>query len=86
MTRKDSYIGILGIDLQTRRRNRVNGKISTVKSPSDASLVEINMNVQQSFGNCPQYIQSRAIVDAEIEKSDGKIQKETFVSESDRQA
>ncbi|MGB7083969.1 MAG: pyridoxamine 5'-phosphate oxidase family protein [Phormidesmis sp.] len=46
-------IGVLGIELQSRRRNRLNGVISSV----DASSFEIR--VSQSFGNCPQYIQAR---------------------------
>ncbi|HEY0913695.1 MAG TPA: pyridoxamine 5'-phosphate oxidase family protein [Solimonas sp.] len=46
-------IGLLGIELHTRRRNRVNG----ILGPSpDGSL---QFTVDQSFGNCPQYIQLR---------------------------
>jgi uncharacterized protein len=48
-------IGILGIDFSTRRRNRVNGRIVA----RDSSGVRIA--VGQSFGNCPQYIQLRAL-------------------------
>ena len=54
-----SDIGILGIDLATRRRNRANGRIIS----HDARGVEVAVN--QSFGNCPQYIQRRT-VDAQI--------------------
>ena len=46
-------IGMLGIELHTRRRNRVNGDI---KSAADGSL---EVTVGQAFGNCPQYIQLR---------------------------
>jgi len=46
-------IGILGIDLANRRRNRANGHISALAS----HWVEIT--VRQSFGNCPKYIQRR---------------------------
>ena len=46
-------VGILGIDLATRRRNRVNGLIRA----ADNGLV---IEVRQSFGNCPQYIHERA--------------------------
>ncbi len=45
--------GMLGIDLATRRRNRANGRI--ISSGPDG----ITIAVTQSFGNCPQYIQSR---------------------------
>ena len=46
-------VGILGIDLSTRRRNRANGHVATV----DPGMIEVA--VEQSFGNCPQYIQAR---------------------------
>ncbi len=59
MIRVGDEIGILGIDLGTRRRNRANGMVSSL----DASGFAIA--VRQSFGNCPQYIQHRAITRAE---------------------
>jgi uncharacterized protein len=52
----DIEIGILGIELQTRRRNRLNGVVTAVEP--DGFQVE----VKQSFGNCPQYIQARNLV------------------------
>lgn len=47
-------LGVLGIELETRRRNRVNG---TVIRAGDGGFA---VSVRQSFGNCPQYIQARA--------------------------
>jgi predicted pyridoxine 5'-phosphate oxidase superfamily flavin-nucleotide-binding protein len=47
-------VGILGIELTTRRRNRMNGRVSQV---AEAGLT---VDVLQSFGNCPKYIQTRA--------------------------
>ncbi|WP_372782535.1 pyridoxamine 5'-phosphate oxidase family protein [Phenylobacterium sp.] len=47
--------GLLGIDFATRRRNRANGRVADV-APGGYWLV-----VDQSFGNCPQYIQQRAV-------------------------
>jgi len=47
-------VGLLGIDLATRRRNRANG---TLRSTGPDGLT---VSVTQSFGNCPQYIQRRA--------------------------
>lgn len=47
-------LGLLGIELETRRRNRLNGRISAV---SDAGFT---LRVDQSFGNCPMYITARA--------------------------
>ena len=50
-------IGILGIELQTRRRNRLNGVVSGVMTQGDRH--QFTIEVKQSFGNCPQYIQAR---------------------------
>lgn len=46
-------IGMLGIELHTRRRNRMNGVVR--RDGGDGFSVD----VAQSFGNCPQYIQLR---------------------------
>lgn len=47
-----SDAGVLGIDLATRRRNRVNGKVAESGPP-------LRLDVSQTFGNCPQYIHPR---------------------------
>lgn len=51
--RAGSPVGLLGIEAHTRRRNRMNGVVAAI----DASGVDID--VRQSFGNCPKYIQPR---------------------------
>lgn len=51
-------VGILGIDLATRRRNRANGVLCSVGPDG------LTISVRQSFGNCPQYIQTRVWHDA----------------------
>lgn len=48
-----AQLGFLGIELHTRRRNRVNGHV--VALDTDGFSIE----VEQSVGNCPQYIQGR---------------------------
>ncbi|MEP6549066.1 MAG: pyridoxamine 5'-phosphate oxidase family protein [Gammaproteobacteria bacterium] len=53
-------IGLLGIDLSTRRRIRANGKIV------EHDAVGIRVAVAQSFGNCPQYIQLRTIAENRV--------------------
>jgi len=45
-------VGLLGMEMHTRRRNRMNG----VYSPTAAGF---RVDVDQSFGNCPRYIQLR---------------------------
>jgi ferredoxin-NADP reductase/predicted pyridoxine 5'-phosphate oxidase superfamily flavin-nucleotide-binding protein len=51
--RAGEAVGLLGIELHTRRRNRLNG---LVRAATDDGL---EIAVDQSFGNCPQYIQQR---------------------------
>lgn len=46
-------IGVIGIELATRRRNRVNGIVSAVDEAG------FSLAVTQSFGNCPKYIRER---------------------------
>jgi uncharacterized protein len=46
-------VGVLGIDLSTRRRNRLNGIVRRSGAES------FSLEVVQSFGNCPRYIQHR---------------------------
>ncbi|HEX3536228.1 MAG TPA: pyridoxamine 5'-phosphate oxidase family protein [Stellaceae bacterium] len=46
-------VALLGIELPTRRRNRMNGRVTDL-DPSGFTVA-----VEQSFGNCPQYIQRR---------------------------
>jgi predicted pyridoxine 5'-phosphate oxidase superfamily flavin-nucleotide-binding protein len=48
-------VGCLGIELPTRRRNRANGRITGVHAHGFDVAVDI------AFGNCPKYIQARAI-------------------------
>jgi ferredoxin-NADP reductase/predicted pyridoxine 5'-phosphate oxidase superfamily flavin-nucleotide-binding protein len=46
-------VGFLGIELATRRRNRINGRVS---APGAGGF---EVAVDQTFGNCPQYIHER---------------------------
>eukprot|EP00754_Rhynchopus_humris_P049568 Rhum_TRINITY_DN8478_c0_g2::Rhum_TRINITY_DN8478_c0_g2_i1::g.28121::m.28121/K07006/K07006; uncharacterized protein len=54
-------IGILGIQLHTRRRNRVNGHVVASSSTDGGASTAVRFQVDQSFGNCPKYIQARDI-------------------------
>jgi len=45
-------VGLLGIELHTRRRNRMNGVLHAIGGG-------FRIEVEQSFGNCPRYIQLR---------------------------
>jgi uncharacterized protein len=61
-------VGLLGIQLETARRNRVNGRITAIQQPPQPRDVGSGnggggalmvFTVDQSFGNCPQYIRTR---------------------------
>lgn len=52
--RDGATIGGLGIEFNTRRRNRINGKAGL-----DEGVGGFNIRVDQSFGNCAKYIQAR---------------------------
>jgi uncharacterized protein len=56
-------VGLLGIELHTRRRNRMNGVVSL-------SAAGLHIDVDQSFGNCPRYIQLR---DFEQDREPGQL-------------
>ncbi len=46
-------VGLLGIEYQSRRRNRLTGKVIAIRENG------LDIKIDQTFGNCPQYIQSR---------------------------
>lgn len=56
---ENAPLGLLGIDLRTRRRNRANGRVRAVETSG------FTVAVSESFGNCPQYIQAREIREAD---------------------
>jgi len=49
-------IGVLGLEFETRRRNRLNGEIRYAPGAEGFCV-----DVAQSFGNCAQYIQARRL-------------------------
>ncbi|VTU17250.1 pyridoxamine 5'-phosphate oxidase, FMN-binding family [Variovorax sp. PBL-H6] len=48
-----AQVGLLGIEPHTRRRNRLNGTVHALDARG------FSIEVGQSFGNCPRYIQAR---------------------------
>ncbi len=48
-------IGVVGVELSTRRRNRMNATVQEV------SEIGFSLDVLQSFGNCPKYIQTHDV-------------------------
>lgn len=53
--RNGAAVGLLGIDLNTRCRNRMNGRIGGLDHDG------FSVDVVQTFGNCPKYIQLRPV-------------------------
>lgn len=46
------YLGVLFIDLATRKRLRVNGRIASISGQM------LTLSVEQSYPNCPKYVQA----------------------------
>jgi len=46
-------VGLLGIEYETRRRNRLSAQVVEAKRNG------LSLKIVQTFGNCPQYIQAR---------------------------
>ncbi|MFT2092849.1 pyridoxamine 5'-phosphate oxidase family protein [Paraglaciecola sp. 2405UD69-4] len=49
-------VGLLGIEFDTKRRNRANAIVTDVNQKS------IRLSILQSYGNCPKYIQPKSFV------------------------
>lgn len=49
-------VGLLGLEFHSRRRNRMNGKVHSLRPGA------FSVEVSQSFGNCPRFIQTRNLV------------------------
>ncbi len=61
----DPRIGMLAIELATRRRLRVNGNLTRVNDE------KLRLDVIEAYGNCPKYIQRGHIVQRWGEPGDG---------------
>lgn len=74
-------IALLGIELHTRRRNRLNGKVSR------RNTAGFDVAVEQAYGNCPQYIQLRdfEFVRDPLESSPSPIRSLTRLDERARE-
>lgn len=73
-------IGILGIELSSRRRNRVNGFIQIIGDEN------FSIQVEQSFGNCPKYIQKRELTWASHSQSLPQLPDEKLTTAIDANA
>jgi ferredoxin-NADP reductase/predicted pyridoxine 5'-phosphate oxidase superfamily flavin-nucleotide-binding protein len=78
--REGNAIGLLGIELHTWRRNRANGLLRA------SSGKALSFELDQSFGNCPQYIQLRdfAFVREPDQPFIGEIEQNTTLDQAAR--
>jgi predicted pyridoxine 5'-phosphate oxidase superfamily flavin-nucleotide-binding protein len=72
------FAGLLAIDLATRRRMRVNGRLE--RSVEGAIVIR----VEQAYSNCPKYIQRRAVERKEPEGSARWVRRGGILTEEQR--
>jgi len=75
----DPRIGVLVIDLRSRARLRVNGRVSF---PTDQKL---HVDVEQAYPNCPQYIQRRNFRPAHDKETSAEVASGTSLNHEQRQ-
>ncbi|GAB7535915.1 pyridoxamine 5'-phosphate oxidase family protein [Burkholderia sp. 3C] len=71
--------GGLGIELPTRRRNRVNGTVASLDGTA------MSIAVTQSFGNCPKYIQRRTPEPVELPHRAPPLRRAEVLGEAERE-
>ena len=77
--RAGADLGLLGIQPSSRRRNRMNGRVTFLGAGG------IRIAVAQTFGNCPQYIQARELDwQPETARAEPIITRGARLSEADR--
>jgi len=67
-------ISLVGLEFSTRRRNRVNATVTSVAGD------EMVLQVDQSYGNCPKYIQQREVTQKRIETDPNQADTGTLVT------
>ncbi|MEZ4298687.1 MAG: pyridoxamine 5'-phosphate oxidase family protein [Polyangiaceae bacterium] len=80
--RTGASVGLLGIELSTRRRNRANGRL-TRSGPGGHEV-----HVEQAFGNCPQHIRLRGLSTAGAPRTtyNGAVERSAGLDAEARQA
>ncbi|MEP5758238.1 MAG: pyridoxamine 5'-phosphate oxidase family protein [Litoreibacter sp.] len=70
-------VSVVGIEFETQRRNRLNATIAALEGDTLA------LHVDQSYGNCPKYIQIRSKASATATQP-SQIEASTILSEADK--
>ncbi|MBY0579137.1 MAG: pyridoxamine 5'-phosphate oxidase family protein [Burkholderiales bacterium] len=76
---RNRWISILAIELSTRRRLRINGHLSQIPEASFFGH-RLEVIVDQSYPNCPKYIQRRILRMDQIQSKRPEIKESTFLS------
>ncbi len=63
---KNPRVGMVAIELATRRRLRINGRMKPI------SEKKLELHVEESYPNCPKYIQRRHVVVVQTQNENGK--------------
>ncbi|EDM25142.1 oxidoreductase, FAD-binding protein [Lentisphaera araneosa HTCC2155] len=71
-------VGLLGINLENRRRNRLSARISS------ANKDQLQIRVKQSFGNCPKFISKRRLLSNKNHSPQEKSTQSNFFTSSMR--
>ncbi|WP_020659777.1 pyridoxamine 5'-phosphate oxidase family protein [Amycolatopsis benzoatilytica] len=69
-------LGLISVEFATRRRVRINGEL---REATDEQLL---VEVEQAYGNCPQYIQQRTL---SFEAEPAATRRDTALSAADRE-
>ncbi|MEP3478956.1 MAG: pyridoxamine 5'-phosphate oxidase family protein [Fuerstiella sp.] len=70
-------VGVLGIDLSCRRRNRVHGRVTAIDDHT------ITIKVVQFYGNCPKYISLREIAQRQVGRPRQNVVSSSSLSPAD---
>ncbi len=70
-------VGVVGLDLSNRRRNRMHGKITAMDAAS------VTITVVQSYGNCPKYINVREISERGQPIAGGEVEERDVLNADD---
>ncbi len=75
-------VGLIAIDFPTRRRMRINGILAD--ADADADAMGLTVQVDQAYGNCPQYIHRHQVNAAAITATSDNPRRTTSLTAADQ--
>ena len=70
-------IGLVAIEFTAKRRVRVNGTLANVRNG------ELVVDVEQAYGNCPQYIRQRSLTTQSVVTAERRVKRRTALAAED---